>query len=186
MDQERVTGGSSGTSTMQTANIDGLLPGREPLAVTMRADRMTEAIQRAIEPTGPAGVDIDKQAGVVACVGLAPIVEEGESRSYGQANCTSALNADLLQVLCHVRALLSQPAVTAALGTLSVPHQDSVTKPLLDEPAAAAMLGIPPKVLGNLRRSGQLPATTYMQRDRHCRVLYVRDALMRYFNTRRS
>jgi len=115
------------------------------------------------------------------------LIEDHGSESMSIANDEDHSSpVNLLQVLCQLRDLLNTPAVTAALGSVSAPQEGLTSKPLLTEPLAADLLGISGRELAELRRSGALPHSTYMQREKRCHVLYVREALLKYFNTRRN
>lgn len=89
----------------------------------------------------------------------------------------------LLPVLCALRRLLNSPPIAEFLDE-SERAGETFQQQLLDEPQAAALLGIPAKTLGNLRRRGELPATTYVQRAKRRQVRYVRDALLLHFKIR--
>ena len=88
--------------------------------------------------------------------------------------------SSLLDALYRLRELLNGPAISKLLDeikrTKGLPEEQ-----LLDERDAAALLGIPAKSLGNARRRGELPGSTYVQRAKRRRVRYVRDALLLYF-----
>lgn len=89
-----------------------------------------------------------------------------------------APNHELLAALLKVREFLNSPPISQLLDEVKVPVDG---QRLLDESDAATLIGIPAKTLGNLRRRGELPASTYVQFGRRCRVRYVRDALLLYF-----
>ena len=86
----------------------------------------------------------------------------------------------LLDALYRLREFLNGPPITRLLDeikrTKGLPKEV-----LLDERDAAALLGIPAKSLGNARRRGELPGSTYVQRAKRRRIRYVRDSLLLYF-----
>jgi len=105
-----------------------------------------------------------------------------QTKTDGQ-NCLRRLtNSDLelFETLYRLREILNNPPISRLLDEIQrsagLPQQQ-----LLDERDAAALLGIPAKTLGNIRRRGELPPSTYIQRGRRCRVRYVRDALLLCF-----
>ena len=135
---------------------------------------VTMTLDEAIGGIGHMRNDRRNARDKTGCLVEAPGLKDQDVGNSGSAA------ADLLQVLHKLRDLLNAPAVTDALGEMTDAQRIPTGKPLLTEPVAADLLGIPADTLAELRRSGVLTRSTYIQQNGQ--VLYVREALLRYFH----
>ena len=89
-------------------------------------------------------------------------------------------NTELFETLHRLRETLNSPPIGNLLDEIERSKGPPGEK-LLDERDAAVLIGMPAKALGNLRRRGHLPGSTYVQEGKRRRVRYVRDALLIHF-----